>query len=574
MALDGAFLSLVRKETEFLIGSRVDKVYQPSRDEIVIAMRAGGGIKKLLISASVTNARVHITSVAIDNPKAPPMFCMLLRKHLGGGKLKAIRQDGLERILMFDFECINELGDMVTITLVAEIMGKYSNLIVLNQDGRIIDSIKRVDGEMSRERMVLPGMKYCFPHRDERLSVFSFTKEELKTALADRQQELSKVLVKTFEGISPVLAREWSFRTLGNTHTSSAELTEKNIDELFEVIDDTRNRLLDGNGDYCIVRTPEKDLKEFSFIRLTQYESLMQLQECENSSQTLDIFYAERDSMARLHQRANDLFKLLTSLSERITRRISNQKQELMECENKEQLKLYGDLLSANLYRLKKGDKKVTLENFYDESCPMTEIKLDERLTPSQNAQKYYSEYRKALTAEQKLAEQIEAGEEELKYIDTVLDALNRAETENEVIELRLELAEQGYIKSVKLKGNPPKQKPPIEYTSSDGYKILVGRNNRQNDKLTLKTAEKLDIWLHTRNIAGSHVIIVTNGETPPDRTIEEAGIIAVKHSKAKNSSQVPVDYTLVKYVKKPVGSKPGKVIFTHEQTIYITPEE
>ena len=574
MALDGAFLSLVRIETEFLIGSRVDKVYQPSRDEIVIAMRAGGGIKKLLISASVTNARVHITNVAIDNPKAPPMFCMLLRKHLGGGKLKAIRQDGLERILMFDFECINELGDMVIITLVAEIMGKYSNLIVLNQDGRIIDSIKRVDGEMSRERMVLPGMKYCFPHRDERLSVFSFTREELKTALADKQQELSKVLVKTFEGISPVLAREWSFRTLGNTHTTSAELTEKNIDELFEVINDTRNRLLDGNGDYSIVRTPEKDLKEFSFIRLTQYESLMQLQECENSSQTLDIFYAERDSMARLHQRANDLFKLLTSLSERITRRISNQRQELMECGNKEQLKLCGDLLSANLYRLKKGDKKVVLENFYDESCPMTEIKLDERLTPSQNAQKYYSEYRKALTAEQKLAEQIEAGEEELKYIDTVLDALNRAETENEVIELRLELAEQGYIKSVKLKGNPPKQKPPIEYTSSDGYKILVGRNNRQNDKLTLKTAEKLDIWLHTRNIAGSHVIIVTNGETPPDRTIEEAGIIAVKHSKAKNSSQVPVDYTLVKYVKKPVGSKPGKVIFTHEQTIYITPEE
>ena len=201
MALDGAFLSLVREETEFLIGSRVDKVYQPSRDEIVIAMRAGGGIKKLLISASVTNARVHITNVAIDNPKAPPMFCMLLRKHLGGGKLKTIRQDGLERILMFDFECINELGDMVIITLVAEIMGKYSNLIVLNQDGRIIDSIKRVDGEMSRERMVLPGMKYCFPHRDEKLSVFSFTREELKTALADKQQELSKVLVKTFEGI-------------------------------------------------------------------------------------------------------------------------------------------------------------------------------------------------------------------------------------------------------------------------------------------------------------------------------------------------------------------------------------
>lgn len=574
MALDGAFLSLVKKETEFLIGSRVDKVYQPSRDEIVIAMRAGGGIKKLLISASVTNARVHITNVAIDNPKAPPMFCMLLRKHLGGGKLKAIRQDGLERILMFDFECINELGDMVTVTLVAEIMGKYSNLIVVNQDGRIIDSIKRVDGEMSRERMVLPGMKYAFPPREKRLSLFDFTKKELETALEGKQQELSKVLVKSFEGISPVLAREWAFRTLGNTHTSSAELTQENIDGLFEVISDTKNKLLDGNGNYCIVRTPENDLKEFSFIRLTQYESLMKLQECENSSQTLDIFYAERDSMARLHQRANDLFRLLTSLSERITRRISNQKQELMECENKEQLKLCGDLLSANLYRLKKGDKKVCLENFYDESCPMTEIKLDERLTPPQNAQKYYSEYRKALTAEQKLSEQIEAGEEELKYIDTVLDALNRAETENEVIELRLELAEQGYIKSVKLKGNPPKQKPPIEYTSSDGYKILVGRNNRQNDKLTLKMAEKLDIWLHTRNIAGSHVIIVTNGEYPPDKTIEEAGIIAVKHSKAKNSSQVPVDYTLVKYVKKPVGSKPGKVIFTHEQTIYITPEE
>ena len=288
----------------------------------------------------------------------------------------------------------------------------------------------------------------------------------------------------------------------------------------------------------------------------------------------LDYFYAQRDRTARLKQRANDLFRLLMNTTERITKRIANQKNELKDCEKKEDMKLKGDLLSANIYRLQKGDKKAVLENFYDESCPQIEIKLDSRLTPSQNAQKYYSEYRKSLTAEKKLAEQIALGEEELKYIDSVFDSLTRANTENEVNELRLELAEQGYIRAVRLKGKPPKSNPPAEYLSGDGYTILLGRNNKQNDKLTLKTAAKTDIWLHTHNIPGSHAIIVTNGETPPDSTIEEAAIIAAVNSKAKDSSQVPVDYCLVKFVKKPVGAKPGMVIFTNNKTLYVTPDK
>ena len=511
----------------------------------------------------------------VDNPMTPPMFCMLLRKHLGGGKLSAIRQDGLERIIYLDFECINELGDIVTVTLACEIMGKYSNLIVINNEGKIIDSIKRVDGDMSRERIVLPGMPYEFPPRDDRISFVDSDEETIRSTVSNlKNAELSKALISAFEGISPVLAREWAYYTGKGKELNGAEMSSDEIDRLVFVIMMSKKALIGNDCRFTTVTNKEGLLKDFSFIRLNQYGNLMITKEHTSACELLDYFYAQRDRTARLKQRANDLFRLLMNTTERITKRIANQKNELKDCEKKEDMKLKGDLLSANIYRLQKGDKKAVLENFYDESCPQIEIKLDSRLTPSQNAQKYYSEYRKSLTAEKKLAEQIALGEEELKYIDSVFDSLTRANTENEVNELRLELAEQGYIRAVRLKGKPPKSNPPSEYLSSDGYTILLGRNNKQNDKLTLKTAAKTDIWLHTHNIPGSHAIIVTNGETPPDSTIEEAAIIAAVNSKAKDSSQVPVDYCLVKFVKKPVGAKPGMVIFTNNKTLYVTPDK
>lgn len=574
MALDGAFLCAVKNELLPLMGGRVEKIHQPSREEIVIALRTKQGGKKIFISANAGSARVHITENNVDNPQTPPMFCMLLRKHLGNGKLIDVRQDGLERILFLDFECVNELGDIVTVTLACEIMGRCSNLIMLSSEGRIIDSIKRVDEEMSRERMVLPGMKYTLPPRDERLNFLECEPEEIEKRLSEANSaELSKALIKTFEGISPILAREWTFFAGRGAHIQSDDITQEQLDRLLFTIKRTKEQLLNGGCCFSVVSDKEGALKDFSFVRLSQFGTLMYTRELSSASELLDYFYAERDRVSRAKQRANDLFKLLVNLTERTSRRITAQRDELSACADRELHKLYGDLISANMYRISKGDSTALLENFYDESCPQIEIKLDVRKTPAQNAQYYYNEYKKSVTAEQKLTEQIEKGEEELQYLESVFDALTRAVTENDIIQLRLELQEQGYIRTVTKKGKPPKALPPLEYKSTDGFSILVGRNNVQNDKLSLKFAEKSDMWLHTQGITGSHVLICTDGATPPDKTIEEAAIIAAVNSKGRSSNLVPVDYCLAKYVKKPVGAKPGKVIFSNYSTAFVKPD-
>ncbi|MCR5707479.1 MAG: NFACT family protein [Ruminococcus sp.] len=574
MALDGAFLYAVKNELQPLVGGRIEKIHQPSREEAVISIRTRSGSKKLYISANAGSARVHVTEKSVDNPQTPPMFCMLLRKRLGSGKLIAVRQDGLERILFLDFECVNELGDVVTVTLACEIMGRCSNLIVIDHEGRVIDSIKRVDEEMSRERMVLPGMKYTLPPRDDRLNFLTAEPDEIKERLREVQPaELSKALIRVFEGISPVLAREWTFFAGRGAELRSDTVDGDQLDRLQFAIKRTREQLTGGECCFCVASDRDGMLKDFSFVRLNQYGTLMLTKELGSASELLDYFYYERDRAARTKQRANDLFKLLVNLTERTSRRISAQQQELAACAEKDRFKLWGDLISANIYRIQKGDSSAEVENFYEEGCPTVSIELDMRKTPAQNAQRYYSEYKKCVTAEEKLAGQIEKGEEELAYLDSVFDALTRAESENDIIQLRLELVQQGYIRSGGGKAKPPKALPPIEYRSSDGYTILVGRNNCQNDQLTLKFAEKSDIWLHTQTITGSHVIIVTDGETPPDKTIEEAAIIAAVNSKGRNSTLVPVDYCLARYVKKPSGAKPGKVIFTNYKTAFVKPD-
>lgn len=574
MALDGAFLYAVKSELMPLIGGRVEKIYQPSREEIIISIRTRQGGKKLYISTNAGSARVHLTEKNIDNPQTPPMFCMLLRKRIGSGKLIDIRQDGLERILFFDFECVNELGDIVTVTLACEIMGKCSNLIIIDHNGKVVDSIKRVDSDMSRERLVLPGMKYEFPPRDNRLCFLNCTPEEITERIKNTENaELSKALIRIFEGIAPILAREWTFFAGRGTHIEINKINQEQLDRLLFIIKQTKEQLVSGNCCFSVAKDKDGILKDFSFIRLSQFGTLMYTKELSGACELLDYFYFERDRAVRTKQRANDLFKLLVNLTERTARRISVQKGELADCEKKDYYKLCGDLISANIYSIQKGDTSVTVENFYEENCPQIEIQLDIRKTPSQNAQKYYGEYKKCLTAEQKLSEQIKKGEEELQYLDSVFDSLTRADSENDITQLRLELSQQGYLRSGNSKAKPPKALPPIEYKSSDGFTILVGRNNIQNDRLSLKFAEKSDMWLHTRTITGSHVIIVTDGETPPDRTIEEAAVIAAVNSKGRNSDLVPVDYCLAKYVKKPVGAKPGKVIFTNYKTAFVKPD-
>ncbi len=573
MAFDGAYLHAVKQEIETYLNARVEKIHQPSREELILHLRSYQGAVKILINISGDSARIHLTEINIENPPAPPMFCMLLRKHLGGGKLVAVRQDGLERILFLDFDCINELGDSVRLTLACEVMGRYSNCILVNQDGKIIDSLKR-NADITRERVLLTGFSYEMPHRNQRLNLLETDDATVLNALLlAPEQNLDKALVSIFEGISPLLAREWAYYTC-KSGIRSHDLEKNQQERLLFAIHKTADMLKNQNYQFHILTTPEGNLKDFCFFRPEQYGNLMLVKPTESASKTLDQFYSQRDLKARMKQRANDLFKLIMNRIERVSRKIQNQKQELAQTDQMNQNKLYGDLLSANLYQIQKGDTSAKVVNFYEETAPEIDIPLQINLTPSQNAQKYYTLYRKASTAKQKLAEQIQQGEQELIYLESVFDVLSRAETENDLLLLREELAQQGYLRNRSQKQKPVKQAPPLAYQSEDGFLILVGRNNRQNDLLTLKQASKQDIWLHTQNIPGSHVILVTEGKEPSETAIRQAAVLAAYHSKARDSSQVPVDFTRIKFVKKPNGAKPGMVIFTNQQTLYVKPDK
>ncbi len=570
MALDGAFLYAVKNELDILIGAKCDKIFQPSHDEIIIVLRTPLGQKKLLISANANSARVHITQQPSDNPKSPPMFCMLLRKRLCGGKLTAIRQSGLDRILFFDFECINELGDLEVLTLACEIMGRHSNIVLIDSQSKVIDSIKRIGADKSRIRLILPNITYTLLPDDGKIS---FIENDINTVIRCIGQKpapcLSKSIIAALQGVSPILAREWAFAA-DSGDKPFCDLSDFEIGRLKLAISESAERLLKKECNFTVVCDSSGNFKDFSFIKIRQYGGIAQTQSCESACKTLEYFYSERDADLRLKQRADDLFKLLSSTHERLLRKIALQKQELIECEKKDYFKLCGDLVSANLYRLSKGDSVIFAENFYAQDAPCVEIPLDQTLTPAQNAQKFYAEYRKKSTAQIMLTQQISTACEELEYIESVSDSLSRAQSEDDVMLLRAELTSTGYLKPRRSKGAKPQQMPPHKFISSDGFVILVGRNNVQNDKLTFKIAQKSDVWLHTKDIPGSHVIILANGGEVSQTAILEAAIIASKHSKANGSNAVPVDWCPVKYVKKPNGAKPGKVIFTHNKTLFV----
>ena len=584
MALDGVFLSEIKKELMPLIGGRVDKIHQPSKGELLIALRTYEGLKKIIINTVSGTARLHLTNADIENPKQPPMFCMLMRKHLSSAKLVDIRQPEYERVIMLDFDAANELGDIVRLTLTVELMGRRSNLLLTDENNKIIDSIKRVSSETT-DTPVLPGVIYTLPESDGRISLTACTREEFEEKLAEfGNRELSKGIMNTFRGISPVFARECAFFTSHSAEVIVGDMTAEHKDRLWFYIKKIREQLENGTNKFTVLKTTGGELKDFCFCNIDQYGGLMITKQFESSSELLDYFYAERDTFSRTKQKAQDLFKLLANTIDRTESRVKNQQLELKNCAKREQLKQYGDLITANLYALEKGMTEAKLINFYEEEQPEVTVKLDKRLTPVQNAQKYFKEYRKLDTAEKVLQKLIAEGEEEAKYLDTVLDALTRARTEGDIAALRQELTEQGYISRSRQKGKPPKALPPMKFKSSEGYDIRVGRNNAQNDRLTCKESKKTDVWLHAKDITGCHVIIscpdrgeaakFTPDELPPDRTIEEAAIIAAYYSKAKTSSRADIDYTFVKYVKKPAGSKPGMVIFTHNYTITVKPDE
>lgn len=587
MALDGAFLSKLLEEiSQTALDARVDRIFQPGREEIIFVLRWKGGSGKLLLSANADSARIQFTQASFENPKTPPMFCMFLRKHLGSARLVEIRQISMDRIVHLGFETLNELGDLVRITVAVEIMGRHSNIIVVDQNGRIMESIKHVDEEMSAVRQVLPGMQYHLPPMQDKLSLVGATPDEMIARMdKGRDVELSKVLMDTVMGISPIVARELAHYVNRGEHTQYSQLGQGERDRLRFGLGQLA-KAVTGEGAPTLVLDLSGKPKDFSFIEIHQYGRAMMTRGCDGYCALLDTFYSERDLVDRMRQRSNDMLRLLINATDRITRKVATQKEELMQSTQRETLRRYGDLLHANLYQMKKGQSVVRVENFFEEGMPEIAIALDPALTPSQNAQRYYNEYRKADTAEKKLRELIAQGEQELIYLDSVFDALTRARTETELNAIRSELGEQGYLRSAPAKnqkqrpGNksrkqPKEEKlPPMKYISTDGFTILCGRNNVQNDRLTLKESRNYDIWFHTQKIPGSHTVVIADGKPVPNTTLEQAAIIAAYNSKARESTRVAVDYTIIKNVKKPNGAKPGMVIYDNYETAIVTPDE
>lgn len=573
MALDGIYLHLLSEELkEVLIGSKVDKIHQTQKTELVFTMRTRNGAYRLLLSASGNAPRLHLTTHQIENPPKPPMLCMLLRKHLGSATLLDIRQEGLDRILKLVFSSVNELGDRVTRTLVIEIMAQYSNIILLDENDIIIDAVKRVDNTKSSVREVLPSLPYELPPKQNKLSIIDDTPEDILTSITSKNTKLNNAILSSMEGMSPVLCREIAFRTAGIDAVAD-ELSDNQKVKLAFELEMLKNTVLHRTVSPNAVADTEGKLLDFSFVPITQYGSAAQYLSYESLSETLERFYFERERLARTKSKAEDLFKNINNLIERLAKKISNQMAELEECKDRDEKKIFAELINANLYRLGKGSSFYELENYYDD-YKTVKIPVKPELTPTENAQRYYKEYRKLRTAEEMLTKLIAEGREELVYLRTVLDELSRAETEREISEIRQELSEGGFVKQ-KNQGRVKKSTPmpPLEFDAPDGFKVYVGRNNIQNDKLSLKTAMKSDLWFHIQKAPGSHVILSLEGREPTENAMEFAAKTAAYYSSGREAGAVEVDYTEVRNLKKPVGSKPGFVIYHVYNSVLVKPE-
>ena len=562
MALDGMMLSLIKNELlAELKDAHINQIHQPSKDEFVINFRTKNGSRKLFMSCRADSARVHFTDNAPENPATPPMLCMLMRKRLCGARLTDIRQPEFERILFFDFEGTNEIGDRENLTLCIEIMGRYSNIILIDKNSLVVECVRRVDVTMTSDRVVLPKIEYNLPQKQDKMNILSSDINSITDAINFQDKELSKAILSTIQGVSPIVCRELEYNVLDGA-------------DLGDQIENLRGILSNNSGKPTMVKREDNSPLDVTFIDINQYGNSLETERFDSFSALLDKFYYQRDMALRMKSRSQDLHKLVSNAIERLSKKINIQTQELSKSLDRENLRIKGDLLQANLYRIQKGAIFVEVENFYEENSPLTRIVLDPAITPAQNAQKFYKAYAKAKTAQQVLKVQIEKAEQELQYMITVQDFLERAESDKELSQIRLELVEQGYLKEHRnQRQKAPKALPPHEYVTSDGFTVLVGRNNKQNDQLTLKIASKNDMWFHTKNIPGSHTIVVTDSKQISETAIMEAAQICAYHSKAKDSAQVPVDFALVKHVSKPSGTKPGKVIYVNNKTVYVTPK-
>ena len=565
MALDTVMLSALAAELRpKLEGARIDKVRQPEREQVLLSIRNKGENMRLLINAGAGSGRVALTRQSFENPAEPPMFCMLLRKYLVGARIEKLTQPNWERLLIVDIISHNELGDSVCLKLAIELMGRNSNLVLVGDDGRIIDCLRRMEYGGDVQRRMLPGMIYRLPPAQKKPLIFDCDRAQIESALNSSEdgKPLDKRLLDSFSGLSPLVCRELVHRAFYDISCLP--------DALEAFLESVRA------GEFTpTLLTKDGKPAEYSFMQLKQYGSEYEQQSLDSFSELLDAYYSKRELSERRRRRARELSHSVKTARDRIQRKLVCRLEELERTYGREEIRKNAELLTANMYRVKRGDSSVTVEDYYTDGCPSVEIKLDILKTPQQNAAAMFKEYNKLKTAEIHLTALVAEGEKQLDYLNSVLDELERAETERDLAEIRRELLETGYLKKQKgAKPDKSKKQGPMRFISSDGFEILVGRSNSQNDELTTKTARRTDIWLHTKSVHGSHVIISCEGREPPERTIAEAASIAAYYSQGREGGKTAVDYTAVRFVRKPSGSMPGKVVYTDYRTVMAEADE
>ena len=572
MAFDACMMRAVLSEfrREFP-EAKIEKVLQPRNDEIDMLIHYGKKSRRLVFNVGPNAPRLQLSDKQKENPLKAPMFCMLLRKYFTGARITSVEQPGFDRIAEFRVGCYDEMGFATEKKIVCEIMGKYANLIILDKDSKILAALKVIDFAASTVRQVLPGLKYQIPAKPDKLLPIEINEalfyEKLSAFPSERTVE--KFITSTYSGIATQIAHELTYRA---TDCVDTPICRADKARLYKVFKAWQELLI--NENYTPTLIIDKDGKplDYSYMDITYLGDGLEKRRFDTTSELLDTYFEEKDRLEHIHQRARDLLALLSNAEARTERKLGIQRQALIDSERGEEYKKYGDLITANLYRLERGMDSFSTVDYYDDSCPEIEIKLDPRLSPSQNAQKMYKLYNKCKTAKQVLSEQVVIWERELDYLDSVREFLSKAECEQEVLEIREELYRSGYAS--KLRGYTPPKKivsAPHRFRTSGGYELLVGRNNLQNDNLTLKTASKGDLWFHTKDIPGSHVIMLCDGEEPSEVDYTEAASVAARYSKA-TSDIVAVDYTRVKNIKKPGGSKPGFVIYKTNYTAFVRP--
>lgn len=566
MPLDAVTVSaLTRELADKIEGGRIDKIQQPEKDMLLISLRAKGENLRLVLAAGTGNARVHLTRGAFENPAEPPMFCMLLRKHLVGARIVSVTQPSFERMLVITLDTHDELGVQSEKKLIAELIGRSANVILVGADGRIIDCMRRMDFGGDALRRLLPGMIYRLPPAQDKKAFFALESDARRAVIssADTAAPMDKWLLNAFSGLSPLIARELSYRC-GGDYTLLADAA----DALAESV-------AAGELSPWLIKL-DGAMRDYSFMAVRQYGASAELEQYPSFSELLDAFYLNRDRAEQQRRRSHDLTKTVRTLRDRLARKLAAQREELKRTEGREDIRKMAELVTANIYRIKRGDRSVEVEDYYSPDCPRIKIELDPLKTPQQNSAALFKEYNKLKAAEIHLTTLIAEGERQLDYLNSVMDELERAETERDLSDIRRELVATGYIRRAKGAKAERNTKPqaPYRFMTEDGFEVLVGRSNAQNDELTFKLARRTDMWLHVQKVHGSHVIVRCEGEALPARSLEQATSLAAFYSQGRDGGKLPVDYTMVKNVRKPSGALPGKVIYTDYKTLLAQGDE